>query len=458
VANLLFLSQRLPYPPNKGEKIRAWHQLRHLARQFDVHLGCLVDDPADMAHVPAVAAICRDVHAVPIDPRRARLACLGGLLSGEGLSVTYFRQRSLAGWVHRVLDRVRPEVVFVYSSNMAPYVLHMPRHFRLIVDLVDVDSEKWRQLAATARQPMRAVYRREWRRIAALEERIVRDSDHAVLVSEPEADLLRRRVPANADRVCAIANGVDTRYFDPTDLLGPDPAGPPEFVFTGTMDYPPNEDAVAWFAGAILPLVRAALPRARFTIVGANPGPRTRRLAAIEGVTVTGRVADVRPYLARATAAVAPMRIARGIQNKVLEAMAMARPVVVTSDALEGIAATPGQEVLLADSAEAFAAACIATAAEQTALAPVLPASALGTAPRDIPGDTTGNTRWSIPGTAPDNTSGNTRTDTERYPGDTAAVIGQAARRRIVSDYDWDARLAGYDTMLSSAATGIATP
>lgn len=402
--DLLFLAQRLPYPPNKGEKIRAWHELRHLARHYDIHLGCLVDDPADLPHVAALAPYCRDVHAVPIDPRRARLSCLGGLLTGEGLSVTYFRHRALTAWVNRVLDHVRPAVTFVYSSNMAPYVLHRPRHGRLIVDLVDVDSEKWRELAAAAAGPMRIVYRREWRRIAALEERVAREADLSVLVSEPEADLLAARAPARASRIRAVVNGVDHRYFDPAGLAGPDPAAPPEFVFTGTMDYPPNADAVAWFAQAMLPDIRAALPGARFTIVGANPTRDTQALAARDGVTVTGRVPDVRPYLARATAAVAPMRIARGMQNKVLEAMAMARPVVLTPGALEGIAATPGQEVILADTAADFARACIAIARA-----------------------------------------------------DDAAALGAAARRRIVRDYDWDACLAAYDDVLHPAATMVET-
>jgi sugar transferase (PEP-CTERM/EpsH1 system associated) len=409
MADLLFLSQRLPYPPTKGEKIRAYHELAYLARRYDVHLGCLADDPADIAQAAALKPLCRDIHVAPLDPRLARITCLSGLLTHEGLSVTYFRDRSLAAWARRVMQTVRPAVTFVYSSNMAPYVLDLARSGRLVADIVDVDSAKWRAMADAERGPMRMVYRREWRRIEALEERVVREADATVLVSDAEAALLARRVPSAAGRIRAVSNGVDHRYFDPSGFPGPQPNEPPEFVFTGTMDYKPNADAVAWFATEILPLIRAVIPAARFAVVGANPSRQTQALGALDGVTVTGRVPDVRPWLARAAAAVAPMRIARGIQNKVLEAMAMARPVVLTPDALEGIVAMPDREVILADTARAFADACIGVVQGQ-----------------DAPG--------------------------QSAQGQGASAVGIAARTRILSDYDWDACLARYDDILQQAA------
>ncbi len=407
--DLLFLSQRLPFPPAKGEKIRAYHELIHFARHYNVHLGCLADDPADLDHAASLKPFCRDIHVAPLNPRRARITCLTGLLTHEGLSVTYFRDRGLAGWVRRVIETVRPAVTFVYSSNMAPYVLDLPRPGRLIADLVDVDSAKWHAMADAERGPMRMVYRREWRLIAALEARIVRDADVSVLVSDAEAAMLSRLVPGGSGRIKAVSNGVDHRYFDPAGFAGPSPDDAPEFVFTGTMDYKPNADAVAWFATAILPRIRATIPHVRFTVVGANPSRQTQALGDLDGVTVTGRVADVRPFLARATAAVAPMRIARGIQNKVLEAMAMARPVVLTPDALEGINATPGQEVILAETTASFADACIALA------------------------------QGGVNSSA-------------------GAAIGSAARARILRDYDWDACLGQYDDILGPAATARTTP
>jgi sugar transferase (PEP-CTERM/EpsH1 system associated) len=395
--DLLFLSQRLPYPPTKGEKIRAFHDLRYLAQWYDIHLGCLIDDPDDLQYVDTLRPMCRDIHVAPVNRRIGRLASLGGLLTGEALSVTYFRDRGLTRWVRRVIETVRPAVTFVYSSNMVPTILDLPKRGTLVVDLVDVDSEKWRAFAETTKGPMRFVYRREWRKIAELEQRIAHACDLSAFASNAEAALFASQHPDCAARIRGVSNGVDHRYFDPA--LDHPPVYDitrPNYVFTGTMDYPPNADAVIWFATGILPLIRRTLPAAQFHVVGSSPSAAVLKLARIEGVFVTGRVPDVRPYIAHATASVAPMRIARGIQNKVLEAMAMARPVVLTAGALEGIEADPVSETILADTAEAFAAACCRMA---------------------------------------------TTTD--------GAAIGAAARARIIRDYDWDVTLRRFDDILA---------
>ena len=397
--SLLFLTQRIPYPPIKGEKIRPLQILRHLGQSYDVHLGCLVDDPADMQHVPTVQALCASSHFAALDRKRAKVTCLSGLLTGEPLSVTFYRDRGLAAWVGRVLHNIRPEAIFVCSSNMAPYILDLRGQERVcLVDLADVDSEKWRAYAETGSGPMRWVHAREARLTRQLEARIARECDWSTFVSPEEAALFQSMVPDCKHKIRAISSGVDSAYFDPAQNFQPlfDTARL-NFVFTGTMDYPPNVDAVVWFAQTILPRIRQTAPTAQFHIVGSSPAPEVQALAA-EGVAITGRVPDVRPYLAHATAAVAPMRIARGIQNKVMEAMAMARPVVVTPDALLGIDTVPGQEVLLADGAEAFAAACLLAA-------------------------------------SPD-----------------SAAIGAAARRRVLSDYVWAQRLRGFDALLGATA------
>ena len=394
--DLLFLTQRIPYPADKGEKIRYLPILRHLLQSHRVHLGCLVDDPRDLPHVPTVRAMVADAHFATLNPRRAKIACLRGLLTGEALSVTYFRDAGLAAWVDRVLREVRPKVVFVCSSNMAPYVLDHPfRPAVRIIDLCDVDSEKWRAYAAAGRGPMGWVHRREWRLTAALERRIAAECDWSTFVSRMEAALFTRLVPEAAAKVRAISNGVDHGFFDPaSDRPNPFETPGPNIVFTGTMDYPPNIDAAGWFAREVLPVIRRSRPDAVFTVVGSKPAAEVMALAAPGQVVVTGRVADVRPYLAHADVVVAPMRIARGIQNKVLEAMAMARPVVVTPQALEGIDATPGQEVLLsADTPQDFSSACLQALAS---------------------------------------------------PG-----LGEAARRRVIADYDWPQRLRGFDALLA---------
>jgi polysaccharide biosynthesis protein PslH len=396
MADLLFLAQRLPYPPNKGEKIRAFHELKQLSQWFDIHLGCLIDDPADMDHIEMVRPLCRSMHVAAIGRRTGRLRAMRGLLNGSALSVTHFQDRGLAQWVRQTMRSVRPAVTFVYSSNMAPYVLDLPRVGTCVVDLVDVDSEKWRALAAVSSGPMQRVYRREWRKVWQLERRVACEADASILVSTAEADLFSRVAGDDHGLICSVSNGVDTDHFDPRHHFpAPFDSSVPTFVFTGTMDYPPNVDAVAWFVADILPRLPASV---RFFIVGGNPTPAVLRLGARAGVVVTGRVPDTRPYLAHATAAVAPMRIARGIQNKVLEAMAMAKATIGTSGALEGIKVTPGTEVLLADNADAFSAAC-----QQMIDRPV------------------------------------------------ADAIGRAARARVVRDYGWETALAPLRDVLSPA-------
>jgi polysaccharide biosynthesis protein PslH len=396
MASLLYLTQRLPYPPIKGEKIRPLQILKYLTRSYDVYVGCLIDDPADAQHIPTIQAMARDIHVATLNPKIAKIACLRGLLTGESLSVTFFRDAGLTRWVRDVIERVKPEVIFVNSGNMAPYILDLPRTGRRLVDLADVDSEKWRAYAETTTGPMRFVYQREWRQVAALERRIVTECDLSSFVSDAEAALFKQLHPDRAAFIRGVSSGVDHRYFDPAQSFPPVyDTTVPNYVFTGTMDYKPNVDAVVWFARDILPLIRRELPDAQFHIVGNGPSPDVQRLAADAGVFVTGRVPDVRPYVAHASASVAPMQIARGIQNKVLEAMALARPVVLTSGALEGISATPGQEVILADTEVLFADACVRLGRE---------------------GDRDG--------------------------------IGAAARTRILRHYDWDATLRGFDDML----------
>ena len=332
--DLLFLTQRIPYPPDKGDKIRSWHMLRHLAERYRVHLGCFVDDPHDLQHVPRLREMTGDSLFLPLSPPLARLR-----------------------GVRRVLERHPVKAVFVFSSAMAGYVMgDTARHLRRVADLVDMDSAKWGQYAHRAGWPLSRLYAREHTTLAAFECRVARAFDATVLVSEPEADLLRAAAPDAAGRILAVDNGVDHGFFSPDAAhANPYPAGIRPIVFTGAMDYRPNIDAVSWFAAEVLPRVMSRHPTVRFHIVGANPSPAVRALAQSGAVAVTGRVADVRGYLAHAAMAVAPLRIAQGVQNKVLEAMAMARPVVATSQALRGIDALPGRHLLLADDAAAFA-------------------------------------------------------------------------------------------------------
>ncbi len=355
---LLFLAHRIPYPPDKGEKIRAWHMLEHLARDWAVDLGCLVDDPADAQHLSVLRGCCVEVHAAPVTRSGRIVRTLFGTRPGEPLSLAWFHEPGLARWVRVGLGARRYEAVLVYSSAMATYVPPGPGGPLRILDMVDVDSEKWRAYAASAGGPKRLVWAREARTLLAFERRAAAQFDRTLLVSAQEAQAFATLAPEVASRIDWVENGVDVARFDP-ECDWPDPyaAESPAIVFTGTMDYRPNVEAVSFFATEVMPRLASLSPAPHFHIVGASPSPAVRALAELPRVHVTGSVPDMRPYLAHAAVAVAPLRIARGIQNKVLEAMAMARPVVASPEAHEGVRAIAGRDLLVADGAEAMAAA-----------------------------------------------------------------------------------------------------
>jgi polysaccharide biosynthesis protein PslH len=397
MANLLYLVHRLPYPPNKGDKVRSCHLLKHLAARHRVYLGSFIDDPDDVQHLPLLRTLCADVFAPRLHTGRARAASLLGLASGEPLTLRYYRDAVLQRWVRQTVQREKIDAVVVFSSSMAQYAegLGLPT----LVDLVDVDSAKWTAYADAHRWPMSWLYRREGTRLLACERAVVAGAARSFLSTEKEAALFRSLAPGCAGQVEAMNNGVDAEYFAP-DPARPSPfaAGEVPVVFTGAMDYWPNVDAVSWFAREMLPALRRARPTLRFHIVGRSPSAAVQALAG-DAVHVSGTVPDVRPYLQHAAVVVAPLRLARGVQNKVLEAMAMGRPVVAARGCGEAIHATAGAELLLADDAAGHVDHVLALLA-----------------------------------------------DPQR-----AAQIGQAGRRRVVSDYAWAAQFAGFDRHLAGA-------
>ena len=344
---LLYLTHRIPYPPNKGDKVRSFNILRQLARTHRVWLGTFVDHRDDLQHVPTLRQWCEQVCDIPIEPRIRRLASLRGLLQGQALSLPYYRSPRLAEWALRTVGEHDIRAAVAFSGPMAQY-LDVPGLTRRVVDFCDVDSAKWTQYAAEHRWPMSWLYRREGERLLAFEREAAAQVDASLFVTEAEAALFCRAAPEATPRVGVMQNGVDSDFFSPANGgASPYPPGGPVIVFSGAMDYWPNIDAVTWFATELLPRIRDAVPGVRFCIVGMNPEPAVQALAG-EGVTVTGTVPDVRPYIAHADVVVAPLRIARGIQNKVLEAMAMARPAVVSADSATGLAARPGQDFEIA--------------------------------------------------------------------------------------------------------------
>lgn len=354
--SLLFLAHRVPFPPNKGDKIRSYHLLRQLAQTHNVFLGAFVDDPADLAPAKALDEFCEETCLIPLSPTQAKLRSLKGFLSGQPLTVPYYQDRGMQRWVDTVIEARDIERVLIFSAAMAQYVLaDQYRGLVRVVDFVDVDSDKWRQYADKHRWPMSWVYRREARRLLCFERRVAACCDASFFVSPAEANLFRSLAPRQVQRISHAANGVDLAFFDPAlSFENPYSAHGPVLVFTGAMDYWPNSDAVAWFAKDVLPLIKQRHPNAIFTIVGGGAGPELQALTALPGVELAGRVPDVRPWIHFADIVVAPLRVARGVQNKVLEGMAMGRPTVVTPAALEGIAARVDDELLLGEDAARF--------------------------------------------------------------------------------------------------------
>jgi sugar transferase (PEP-CTERM/EpsH1 system associated) len=346
MANLLFLTHRLPYPPNKGDKVRSYHLLRHLAARHRVYLGTFIDDPDDEQHLGAVQALCAEVHASRLNPLSARVGSLVGLLRQEPLTLSYYRDAALAGWADELVGSRAVDCVLVFSSSMAQYATAFQG--RLLVDFVDVDSAKWTDYAAARRWPMSWLYRREGRTLLAYERAVAARAERSFFATEKEAGMFRALAPESSGRVDALCNGVDAAYFCPqSGRASPFDADEIPLVFTGAMDYWPNVDAVCWFAQEMLPLLRQSWPSLRLHIVGRSPAPAVRDLAS-DAVKVSGTVPDVRPYLQHAAVVVAPLRLARGIQNKVLEAMAMARPVVAAAVCVEAIDAQAGLHLVAA--------------------------------------------------------------------------------------------------------------
>lgn len=357
---LLYIAHRLPYPPNKGDKIPSYNMLRFFSKTHDVYLGTFIDIEADWQYVDKVRAFCADTCILGINPRLAKLRSLKGLLTGEPLSLPYYYSEAMQDWVDRVIEDVRPDEVLLFSGVTAQYVTgRLPAGTRSLIDFIDVDSDKWRLYAERHAWPMSWVYARESRKLLAFERAMAAEFDASIFVSEKEAAYFQSLAPEVAGKVHWRVQGVDSAFFDPQLAFdSPYQPGQRVMVFVGAMDYWPNIDAVSWFAEAMFPAIREQVADAVFCIVGMNPTEQVRRLAEIDGIVVTGSVDDVRPYMAYAHCSVAPLRVARGIQNKVLEAMAMGNPVVATDNALNGIDFydyTPRR----ADDEQAFVKACV---------------------------------------------------------------------------------------------------
>jgi sugar transferase (PEP-CTERM/EpsH1 system associated) len=393
MGDVLFLAHRVPYPPDRGDKIRSYHLLRRIAAHARVHLIAFADDVGDRSHDAALAPLTASRTIVARTKSKIR-AGIEALATGKPVSLTAFASDEIAAAVEQVLANHSIETIFVFSGQMAQY---LPVDFggRVVMDFVDMDSAKFAAYADAAHGPMRWMMRREARLLGTFERQVAARADASLFVSTAEADLFR--AGGGQGEIVAVENGIDTCAFDPAAAFDRVEQPAPLIVFTGQMDYRPNSDAVAWFARHVLPLVRDTAPGARFAIVGRKPGARVTALARLPGVVVTGEVSDVRGWLAAASVVVAPLQLARGVQNKVLEAMAMARPIVASPAAAEGI--DHDGTIRVADGAPAFAASVVALIRDSAA----------------------------------------------------AEALGDAARARVIHRYGWEARLAPLDALMGFA-------
>ncbi|HWQ34601.1 MAG TPA: TIGR03087 family PEP-CTERM/XrtA system glycosyltransferase [Blastocatellia bacterium] len=370
---ILCLTHRTPYPPQKGTQVRPFRVLSTLAeRGHEVHLLAFAETIEELSAQVELAKFCASVTLVPRHRRSSSVKAALNLLSPKPLSFGYFGSRAMRRAVRRVVEEHGIEAVYVWSSTMTQYV---PAELasRAVIDMGDVDSEKYRDYARELNWPMSWVYGIEWKRLRRYEYRIIRTHAHTVLIAPREIALLDELDEfTRHTRLHSITNGVDLERFRPDAFppFAPESLPPGErrfltdpeavrIVFTGAMDYYPNVEAVRYFAEEVLPLIRQREPRAEFLIVGSDPTPEVIRLAEQPGVKVTGFVKDVRPYLAAATVCVIPLRIARGVQNKALEAMASGRAVVASPDVVAGLKAEDGEHLLVARDTAEYAAAVL---------------------------------------------------------------------------------------------------
>jgi sugar transferase (PEP-CTERM/EpsH1 system associated) len=349
---ILFVCHRLPYPPSRGGKIRPFNIIRHLAERHEVTVASLARSAAEAKAGAPLARYCHRVLVETITRTEALARMLVRLPTPTPSAMGYFHSPALARRIRDEVARRSFDLIFVHCAFVAPYVADLGAA-RKILDFGDMDSQKWLAYSRARAFPLALGYALEGAKLQRLEARLAAQFDLCTCTTRAELETLRGYgVPVPTGW---FPNGVDCEHFQPTD----DAYEPDTIVFVGRMDYFPNQDCMIDFCRTTLPLVRARRPRARLAIVGVDPSPAVRALGRLPGVTVTGAVSDVRPYVLRSAVVVAPLRIARGTQNKILEAMAMGVPTVASTAAAGGVDAEPGRDFLSGSTPQEYADALV---------------------------------------------------------------------------------------------------
>lgn len=355
---ILFLTHRFPYPPNRGDRIRSFRLLEFMSKIADVDLVSLYEEEPKEEYLSVLKGLCRQTCFVPWRKYGRWLRAGASLLAGSTMTEGLFGSQRLRRQVQSWANNEKYDRVVSFCSSMYPYTqLKELRNIPLIVDIVDVDSQKWLDYAQVCEGASglikRPIFLTEGKRLRRVETEIAQKALRTLVVSEDEANLYRSFVPENIqNKIVAVSNGVDSVFFSPEAEFVKQDIIPFRLVFVGALDYRANLDGIAWFLDNIWQSIKEKYPQAELDLVGSNPGEKTQAFAKTAGVNLIGRVDDVRPYIQRAAAVTVPLRVARGIQNKVLEAMAMAKPVLATPMSLQGIDSDVTQYAYCCDSIE----------------------------------------------------------------------------------------------------------
>ena len=354
--NILYLVHRLPYPPNKGDKVRSFNILKYISLNNNVFLGTFIDEPDDEQFIPFVKNFCKILYVEKINKKYSKFCSLSGFFKNNSLTVNYYKSKSFNFWVNNIVNNNKIDIIIVFSSVMAQFI-NKNLYSKMLVDFVDVDSHKWSEYAEKKSFPISLIYKRESKYLLSYERYLAQHAKHSFFVTDKEKALFSSVAPESKLRTSALNNGVDFDFFSPgKNIIFPFESTLNKhihLVFTGAMDYWPNIDAVIWFVKNVFSELIKRYPNILFHIVGRAPSIEVLNLNS-KKVFVTGTVNDVRPYLQHATVVVAPLRVARGIQNKILEAMAMAKPVVASLECVKAINVLNGVDILSANSALEF--------------------------------------------------------------------------------------------------------
>lgn len=338
---ILYLCHRIPYPPNKGDKIRSFNEIKYLSKKYTIDLITLADDPRDLKYTKELKKICRQVQAFSLKTKTAKIKGLLSLVSGQSISQGYFYSEAFQNKFDQWTAKENYDSIICFSSPMAEYIFKSKNcpgrdGQDFIMDFCDLDSDKWLQYSQSKKFPANLLFKTEASRLLKFEKKINQTFDQSIFVSDKEAELFSSYFPA-AKNIRVIPNGVDHEFFNPASVKLARPFPSPMIMFSGAMDYYANIDGVTWFAEKIFPEIKKKIPKIKFYIVGSNPAPAVKALEKDPSIIVTGFVKDIREYYKAADLCVIPLRIARGVQNKVLEALSMEKSVISTSPAVQGI-------------------------------------------------------------------------------------------------------------------------